>query len=53
MEEKDLTDLLRAIKAKDLKEEVKKRGLKSGKCPTKMDLARLLPEDALKNLAGK
>jgi hypothetical protein len=53
MKEAELKELVSKITAADLKGEVKKRGIKMGACPTKMDYAKKLPEDVLKNLAKK
>jgi nucleoside-diphosphate-sugar epimerase len=36
---------VKEISSADLKSEVKKRGIKMGRCPTKMDFAKKLPED--------
>jgi hypothetical protein len=53
MKEAELKELVSKISSADLKGEVKKRGIKMGRCPTKMDFAKKLPEDVLKKLAGK
>jgi hypothetical protein len=53
MKDAELKELVSKVSAADLKKEVKKRGIKMGACPTKMDYAKKLPEDVLKNLAGK
>jgi hypothetical protein len=53
MKESDLEALVKQISSALLKNEVKKRGIKMGRCPTKMDFAKKLPEDVLKDLAGK
>jgi hypothetical protein len=53
MKESELADLVKEISSADLKGEVKKRGIKMGRCPTKMDFAKKLPEDVLKKLAGR
>ena len=53
MKEAELNELVEGIGSADLKSEVKKRGIKMGRCPTKMDFAKQLPEDVLKKLAGK
>jgi len=50
MKEGDLDILIKSISVRDLKEEAKKRGIALGRCPTKMDIARKLPEEALKKL---
>ncbi|HVN65995.1 MAG TPA: hypothetical protein VMT31_05210 [Methanomicrobiales archaeon] len=49
----ELKELVSRISSADLKSEVKKRGIKMGRCPTKMDFARKLPENVLKELAGE
>jgi len=49
----ELAELVKGISSADLKAEVKKRGIKMGRCPTKMDFAKQLPGDVLKKLAGK
>ena len=53
VKEAELKELVSQISSADLKGEVKKRGIKMGRCPTKMDFAKKLPEDVLKKLAGK
>lgn len=52
MDEKEMQALIKPITTSRLKEEIKKRNLKPGRCPTKMDLARMLPEETLRDLAG-
>ena len=53
MKEEELKALVKKISSAALKSEVKKRGIKMGSCPTKMDFARKLPEDVLKDLANE
>jgi hypothetical protein len=53
VKDEELKALVKKISSAALKSEVKKRGIKMGSCPTKMDFAKKLPEEVLKDLAGK
>jgi hypothetical protein len=53
MKDAELKAVIKDISVKDLKAEAKKRGISLGRCPSKMDIAKKLPEETLKKLAGK
>ena len=51
-EEKELEELVKKIKAKALREEAKKRGIKTA-CVKKIDIARQLPREVLEELSSR
>lgn len=53
MEDAEIEQLIKNVSARELKEEAKKRGIPLGRCPSKMDIARKLPKDALEKLSKK
>ncbi len=48
----ELEELVKKIKAKDLREEAKKRGIKTA-CVKKIDIAKQLPRDVVEKLGSK
>lgn len=48
----ELEELVKKIKAKALKEEAKKRGIKTA-CVKKIDIAKQLPREVLEELSSK
>ena len=48
----ELEELVKRIKAKDLKDEAKRRGIKTS-CVKKVDIAKQLPREVVEELSAK
>lgn len=53
MRDEELQELIKNIDLKTLKEAARNAGIKPGRCPTKVSIAKMLPEETLRKLAGK
>ncbi|MDD1715373.1 MAG: hypothetical protein LUQ01_00080 [Methanolinea sp.] len=52
MNDKERSELIMTMDLKVLKEAAKNAGIKPGRCPTKASIAKLLPDEVLRSLAG-
>ena len=51
--EMELEELVKKVSLKDLKAAAKELGIKLGRCPKKMDIAKALPRAVLEKLASE
>jgi hypothetical protein len=53
MDEGERNDLIKKLDLKTLSEAAKAQGIKTGRCPTKTSIARMLPDEVLRALVKK
>ena len=53
MDQKEPSALIKDLDIRVLREEAKKQGLKPGRCPIWMSIAKMLPEETVSKRTGK
>jgi len=53
MLDKEIQEMVKNLDLKTLKEAAKQAGIKPGRCPPKASIAKMLPEEPLRQLSGR